>query len=96
MELKIQNDTDSTEQIFENMNFVVTGSVEIFANRNEVKKYIEDRGGKVVSSVSKNTSYLINNDYQSSSSKNKKAKELDIPIITEREFLKLAGDERAE
>lgn len=96
LELKIQNDTDTTEQIFEYMNFVVTGSVEIFANRNEVKKYIEDRGGKVVSSVSKNTSYLINNDYQSSSSKNKKAKELGIPIITEREFLKLAGDERAE
>ncbi len=69
--------------------FVITGSVEQFKNRNELKAYIEERGGKVAGSVSKNTDYLINNDNMSSSSKNKTAKELGIPIITEGEFLKL-------
>ncbi len=69
--------------------FVITGSVEQFKNRNELKTYIEERGGKVAGSVSKNTDYLINNDNMSSSSKNKTAKELGIPIITEGEFLKL-------
>lgn len=76
-------------QIFENMNFVITGSVEHFANRKEVKEEIEKRGGKVTGSVTSKTSYLINNDTQSASSKNRKAKELGIPIISEEMFLKM-------
>lgn len=67
--------------------FVITGSVERFANRNEVKEVIEQNGGKVTGSVSAKTDYLINNDNMSNSSKNKKAKELNIPIITEEEFI---------
>lgn len=67
--------------------FVITGSVEHFANRNEVKEVIEQNGGKVTGSVTSKTDYLINNDNMSNSSKNKKAKELNIPIITEEEFL---------
>lgn len=73
--------------------FVITGSVEHFANRNEVKAVIEELGGKVTGSVSAKTDYLINNDAASASSKNKKAKELGIPIITEAEFLKLLGEQ---
>lgn len=76
-------------QIFENMVFVITGSVEHFANRNEVKDVIENKGGKVTGSVTAKTNYLINNDVNSISSKNKKAKELGIPIITEEEFLSM-------
>lgn len=71
------------------INFVITGDVEIFKNRNEVKALIESLGGKVTGSVTSKTNYLINNDVNSSSSKNKKAKELNIPIITEKEFIKL-------
>lgn len=69
--------------------FVITGSVNIFKNRNEIKDKIELLGGKVSGSVSKNTSYLINNELDSNSSKNTKAKELSIPIITEEQFLEL-------
>lgn len=79
-------------QIFEGMNFVITGSVEHFANRNEVKAVIEARGGKVTGSVTSKTNYLINNDTTSNSSKNKKAKELNIPIISEEDFLKMIGE----
>lgn len=68
-------------------NFVVTGSVNIFKNRKELQKKIEDLGGKVVGSVSKTTNYLINNDVNSTSSKNKKAKDLGVPIITEEQFI---------
>ena len=78
-------------RIFENMTFVITGSVHHFANRNEVKAVIEARGGKVAGSVSSKTSYLINNDSESASSKNKKARELGIPILTEEKFLELLG-----
>ncbi len=67
--------------------FVITGSVNHFANRNEVKELIESRGGKVTGSVTGKTDYLINNDSMSNSSKNKKAKELNIPILTEEEFI---------
>ena len=82
--------TESTQKAtLEGKTFVVTGSVLQFKNRNELKAYIEERGGKVAGSVSKNTDYLINNDTMSSSSKNKTAKELGIPIITEEEFLAL-------
>ena len=60
-----------------------------FTNRNECKEKIESLGGKVSSSVSKNTAFLVNNDITSSSSKNKKAKELGVPIITEDELLEM-------
>ena len=82
-------EVNSEAQIFENMNFVITGSVEHFTNRNEVKSVIESKGGKVTGSVTSKTNYLINNDVNSTSSKNKKAKELGIPIITETEFLEM-------
>ena len=89
-ELEIPQEEKSAEaQIFENVTFVITGSVEHFANRNEVKDVIESKGGKVTGSVTAKTNYLINNDVNSTSSKNKKAKELGIPIITEEEFLKM-------
>ena len=71
--------------------FVITGSVEHFANRNEVKELIESLGGKVAGSVSAKTDYLINNDTASNSSKNKKAKELNIPILSEEDFIKMTG-----
>ena len=73
--------------IFEGMQFVITGSVEQFANRNEMKAWIEERGGKVTGSVTSKTTYLINNDTESTSSKNKKARELNIPILSEEELL---------
>ncbi|EPR13143.1 NAD-dependent DNA ligase LigA [Ruminiclostridium papyrosolvens] len=76
-----------SEQIFENMNFVITGSVEKFKNRDELKDVIEEKGGKVTGSVTSKTNYLINNDNLSNSSKNKKAKELNISIITEAQFV---------
>ncbi len=72
--------------------FVITGSVMHFPNRDAVKDYIESFGGKVAGSVSAKTDYLINNDTQSNSTKNKKAKELGIPIISEEDFLALAGE----
>ncbi len=72
--------------------FVITGSVIHFENRNQIKDKIESLGGKVTGSVSANTDYLINNDIASNSSKNKKAKELNIPIITEEEFLGMIGE----
>lgn len=71
------------------MTFVVTGSVNHFKNRAELQKKIEELGGKVAGSISKNTNYLINNDVESASSKNKKAKELNIPIISEEDFLEM-------
>ena len=66
--------------------FVITGDVHYYKNRTELQKVIENAGGKVSGSVSKRTSYLINNDVSSESSKNAKAKELGIPIITEEQF----------
>ena len=69
--------------------FVITGAVNFYKNRNELKEHIEALGGKVASAVSKNTDYLINNDAGSGSSKNKKAKELGVKIITEEEFRSL-------
>ena len=89
-ELVIPEEVENTEaQIFENKVFVITGSVEHFANRNEVKAVIESKGGKVTGSVTSKTNYLINNDVNSTSSKNRKAKELGIPIITEEDFLEM-------
>ena len=79
-------ETSKVENTLKDMTFVVTGSLKQYANRNELKKIIEDRGGKVTDSVTSKTDYLINNDYQSNSSKNKKAKEQGIPIITEKQL----------
>ena len=73
------------------LTFVVTGDVHHYKNRNELKTYIESQGGKVTGSVSKSTNFLINNDAASHSSKNKKAHELNIPIITEDEFVEKFG-----
>ena len=83
----LKTEDDGTEQNMEGLNFVVTGSVNHFNNRNEVKEYIEKRGGKVTGSVTSKTNYLINNDVMSNSSKNKKAKELGVEIISEEQFL---------
>ena len=90
VEFEKENKSDVKEDMA-GLNFVITGSVKHFANRNEVKALIEERGGKVTGSVTSKTNYLINNDNTSSSSKNKKAKELNIPIITEDEFIKMYG-----
>ena len=83
-------------QKFAGVNFVITGSVEHFANRAEVKEEIEKRGGTVTGSVTSKTNYLINNDVNSTSSKNRKARELGIPIISEEEFLKMLEGQPAE
>ncbi|MDY4693250.1 MAG: NAD-dependent DNA ligase LigA [Blautia sp.] len=88
--LNIHKEEKRGPQIFQNMNFVITGSVEHFANRAQAKEFIESLGGKVTGSVTGKTTYLINNDKASGSSKNKKAKELGIPILSEEEFLELA------
>ncbi len=72
--------------------FVITGDVHHFANRSELKEFIESRGGKVTGSVTGKTTYLINNDVNSTSGKNKKAKELSVPIISEDEFLAMVGE----
>ena len=83
--------TEASEQIFKGVNFVITGSVHHFANRNAVKELIESLGGKVTGSVTSKTNYLINNDVTSTSSKNKKANELGIPIISEETFLEMVN-----
>ena len=88
-ELDIPKEEVTGTQSFAGMNFVITGSVEHFANRSEVKELIESLGGKVTGSVTSKTNYLINNDVNSTSSKNKKARELDIPIISEEQFLEM-------
>lgn len=94
--LHFQKEEQNGEQIFAGMNFVVTGSVEHFANRGEVKTFVESLGGKVTGSVTGKTKYLINNDKASNSSKNKKAKELGIPILSEEDFLKLAHSKKED
>jgi DNA ligase (NAD+) len=71
--------------------FVITGDVHEFQNRDAFKAYVESQGGKVVGSVSKKTSYLVNNDTESASSKNRKAKELGIPVISEAQFIEMFG-----
>ena len=82
---------EASEQIFKGVNFVITGSVNHFANRNAVKELIESLGGKVTGSVTSKTNYLINNDVTSTSSKNKKANELGVPIISEETFLEMVN-----
>lgn len=83
----LSSETTSASGLLEGFTFVITGSVEHFKNRNEMKEAIEAHGGKATDSVTSKTSYLINNDNQSNSSKNKKAKELGVPIITEAQLL---------
>ena len=92
-EITFEKEESNGEQTLEGKVFVVTGSVEQFANRNELKDYIEKLGGKVTGSVSQNTDYLINNDVTSNSSKNKKARELGIPILSEEDFVRLSKGE---
>ena len=75
------------------LTFVVTGDVTRYKNRNELKAYIEGQGGKVTGSVSKSTNYLINNDVASVSTKNQKARQLGIPVISESEFIERFGSE---
>lgn len=95
-ELKIHaEEGEAKEQIFGGVNFVITGSVTHFANRKEVKELIESLGGKVTGSVTSKTNYLINNDITSISSKNKKANELGIPIISEEMFLEMLDGRQA-
>ncbi len=89
-EVHIEQETaEEGERPLEGTTFVITGSVEHFANRSELKSLIESKGGKVTGSVTSKTSYLINNDAASTSSKNRKAKELGVPILTEEEFLQM-------
>lgn len=89
-ELSIEEEpVQEGEKPFEGLTFVITGSVEHFANRKELQELIESKGGKASGSVTSKTAYLINNDTTSNSSKNKKAKELGIPIISEKEFLNM-------
>ena len=89
-ELQLQEEEVREEELkLKDMVFVVTGSVQHFANRNELKEVIEKLGGKVTGSVTGKTNYLINNDVNSTSSKNKKARELGVPILSEEDFLAL-------
>ena len=89
-ELDLTREYDQqTENRLQGKVFVITGSLEHFSNRNALKELIEKQGGKVTGSVSSKTDYLINNDVQSTSTKNKKARELGIPILSEEDFLKL-------
>jgi len=82
--IEVNNDNN-----LEGKTFVITGKVHIYKNRDELKEVIESLGGKVVGSVSKKTDYLINNDTESSTAKNKTAKELNIPIISEEKFIEI-------
>ncbi|MCR5201912.1 MAG: NAD-dependent DNA ligase LigA [Lachnospiraceae bacterium] len=89
--VEIEVKDDSVEKDLDGLTFVITGSLNNFSNRSELKDLIVNRGGKVAGSVSKNTAYLINNDVESQSSKNKKARELGISIISEEDFLEKFG-----
>ena len=92
--LKLEAVKQENRLTLEGKQFVITGSVEHFANRAQLKEYIEQRGGKVTGSVTSKTDYLINNDVTSNSSKNKKARELEIPILSEEDFLHMAEEEQ--
>ena len=88
-EAEDEESSEGADEAFAGMNFVITGSLEHFKNRKELQELIERRGGKVTGSVTSKTNYLINNDVASSSSKNKKARELGVPILSEEESLVL-------
>ncbi len=92
--LELEEVKQENRLTLEGKQFVITGSVEHFANRAQLKEYIEQRGGKVTGSVTSKTDYLINNDVTSNSSKNKKARELEIPILSEEDFLHMAEEEQ--
>lgn len=87
---KIENNINVDK--LKGQNFVITGKLHHFANRDALKEKIESLGGRVVGSISSNTSFLINNDVNSTSSKNNKAKKLNIPIISEDDFIKMIGE----
>ena len=89
--LELEEVKKEEKQSLAGKQFVITGSVEHFANRAQLKEFIEQRGGKVTGSVTSKTNYLINNDTTSNSSKNKKAKELGVPILSEEDFIEMAG-----
>ena len=90
-EIRIEvSEEPEQEQIFQGMTFVITGSLQHYENRDALKAEIESLGGKVAGSVSGKTAYLINNDITSGSSKNQKAKQLGVPIITEEDYMKMA------
>lgn len=85
-----ESDTNgNVKQVLEGKTFVITGSLKAYKNREELVSVIERNGGKVSGSVSAKTSYLINNDVASTSGKNKKAYDLEIPIISEGEFIQM-------
>ncbi len=95
---ELQIETPKVEegsQTLSGMNFVITGGLEFFANRNDLKEAIEQKGGKVTGSVTSKTTCLINNDVASASSKNKKARDLGVPVISEKDFLEQYGIEAA-
>ena len=93
-ELDIQQveQADTSQGSCAGVTFVITGDVHSFKNRDAFKSYVESQGGKVAGSVSKKTAYLVNNDAESESSKNRKAKELGVPIITEDQFIEMFGN----
>lgn len=91
-EVELTKETSEEDQKFAGVNFVITGSVEHFVNRAQAKEEIEKRGGKVTGSVTSKTNYLINNDTGSGTAKNKKARELGIPIISEEDFLQMMNE----
>lgn len=90
-ELRVKIPEKTEKNIFDGKKFVITGTLDHFENREVCKEEIEAKGGKVIGSVSKNTDYLVNNDVTSDSSKNKKAKQLGVPIISEEELLVMMG-----
>ena len=85
----VENKEEESEANLEGLSFVITGKVNHFINRDELKSLIESKGGKVVGSISSKTNYLINNDVDSTSSKNISAKNLGIPIISEENFIEM-------
>jgi DNA ligase (NAD+) len=88
LDFEKNNNKNST---LKDLTFVITGSINNFDNRDEMIEFIENNGGKVVSSISNKVNYLINNDINSTSTKNKKANELNIKIISEEEFMNMVG-----
>ena len=91
IEKKVEDQT--TPKTMEGKSVVITGSLEHFENRKELQALIEEAGGRAAGSVSAKTAYLVNNDITSTSGKNKKAKELGVPIVTEEEFLRILKGE---
>lgn len=91
LRFRVEEVQDTSQSPLNGLTFVVTGDLEQFANRKELAAYIEANGGKVTGSVTKKTNFLINNDVHSTSSKNKKAQELGIPILDENAFVERFG-----